>query len=1215
MFMLMLFIKVKKLELLYKVTSLTVGLEYRAVFLCTSEPVNKDCTPYDPVKSLCDPRVFNTIITRSQSLVIAVGNPFRLMKIEEQMPEGDKHCWLSYFQRCWERNTLILSDEMNKMHVNHSTSLGRLAEIITNEKKCHLNELPNQLQGHTIEDTFELEYSKLFDEERSQSSIPNNFIGWKYGQDVNPQCPIEIHRHQGDDVKECILIEMHPDYCIAKPIDSSGPPIGIFGPNNRKCAFDGATVCVTTLEKKDRGCVTAVLKQGEVQPLVCTVDPDYPRIFLPISKKGIRYLDLKDSEDLLKFRVSSEERLNHHLPRKKFITCFDPKTLKNGPRITHMIPLDVAVQLLFIIQPLSWSAEDPYPRGAAVAVMQKGTSLLLAKHLGQIYQGKYNQDSKGPPNTRENSLMLEIKPTTSVQTAQRNVDYTQAIAIMESDNISSCAFSVEHHQGYFNVRVHITNIADSVNLPESIVQGKDPNTPIYMSSQIQSGDVGLTTGFVGTHVRDAITLEYTVEGNCVILSQVQDRGRFISQAKADVHAIRFAESAVHCANLLSLSDLDDLLRSLLSGPASHKKVSEKFNLFDKIAILYIVAKELRKSRLGHDGYKVLSPKLQMSSTLYPEAQMIVEEFLIQANYQAAIKLKNSFPESVLLLKRLCPLPGRKDMLKSISEDFQRMRSIFASEMSESSTPSSLCFQPELDLLVFPSIVTEIMESLRHLDMIALKQALYQLYRHPQCIILFSLLRELLLPEEFYVTDKNNTVSFLEHYIHHLPLYTSFTSPFQCIGDLFVQEGLLASIRGTEWKRTPDELKTVAKLCDVGVSDGDHNDLQMKLPLAFSAQQSSICVEAIILKSQEGGFKLNHLQPAVQDVNFSKAMDFELPKRRASNCYKLRVMSSQGMLLLPFWNQASNSGPKEEIGVGFIQPTDSSGAFSRVSLRGTAKPNVIGLSKSLLSGLIECFHNPAKSTHMVQELKKILEETIDRKDEPNKASLMFAAFRVPFPVQPYQVSRLWLGCDPTSYILSVQPQCMELAPDIRVCLQHMQHPLACFTQCPTEVASKLAYNSLKEYEQLWQKAVLAVSAELGVSSSTSSLVYKDVLLKFPKFIIPPHILTQEMYTPVGEITASFKQECFSASSDLFTIGEGDLVCARYEVDLIEVQLSDLLNKYREQILPKDNKVARAILHLVVKKVIPHQEYMKVCMFLLVFIGLVRKMFWYIAKFKS
>ena len=75
------------------------GREYRAIFVCTSEPVNPDGSSANPTKSVCDKFVFNTVITRAQSLVVAVGNPYRLFKIEKMSPNG-RGCWKEYVKHC-----------------------------------------------------------------------------------------------------------------------------------------------------------------------------------------------------------------------------------------------------------------------------------------------------------------------------------------------------------------------------------------------------------------------------------------------------------------------------------------------------------------------------------------------------------------------------------------------------------------------------------------------------------------------------------------------------------------------------------------------------------------------------------------------------------------------------------------------------------------------------------------------------------------------------------------------------------------------------------------------------------------------------------------------------------------------------------------------------------------------------------------------------------
>ena len=78
--------------------------------MCTSEPVDREGKTANPTKSICDKFVFNTVITRAQSLVVAVGNPYRLFKIEEQCPNG-KGCWKEYIRHCLNRRPSTVRGE------------------------------------------------------------------------------------------------------------------------------------------------------------------------------------------------------------------------------------------------------------------------------------------------------------------------------------------------------------------------------------------------------------------------------------------------------------------------------------------------------------------------------------------------------------------------------------------------------------------------------------------------------------------------------------------------------------------------------------------------------------------------------------------------------------------------------------------------------------------------------------------------------------------------------------------------------------------------------------------------------------------------------------------------------------------------------------------------------------------------------------------------
>ena len=55
--------------------------------------------------------MFNTVITRAQSLVVSVGNPFLLLKMEDHMVVNygeNGRCWSNYLHNCLENKTLYI---------------------------------------------------------------------------------------------------------------------------------------------------------------------------------------------------------------------------------------------------------------------------------------------------------------------------------------------------------------------------------------------------------------------------------------------------------------------------------------------------------------------------------------------------------------------------------------------------------------------------------------------------------------------------------------------------------------------------------------------------------------------------------------------------------------------------------------------------------------------------------------------------------------------------------------------------------------------------------------------------------------------------------------------------------------------------------------------------------------------------------------------------
>ena len=90
----------------------TIGHEFQAIFLSLFEPVQNDELNAFYVKSLFNPYVFNTVITRAKTRVVAIG---RLKEVQQFEDETLSHpcrgsnrikCWNEYLALCKKQGTL-----------------------------------------------------------------------------------------------------------------------------------------------------------------------------------------------------------------------------------------------------------------------------------------------------------------------------------------------------------------------------------------------------------------------------------------------------------------------------------------------------------------------------------------------------------------------------------------------------------------------------------------------------------------------------------------------------------------------------------------------------------------------------------------------------------------------------------------------------------------------------------------------------------------------------------------------------------------------------------------------------------------------------------------------------------------------------------------------------------------------------------------------------
>ena len=120
--------------------------------MSTSEPLEIDGKSKDPLKSLCNPFVFNTAISRAQSLVVAVGNPFMLLEIEDKTGNSRQRCWREYLRQCLDKNTIYFQKSYRPKQ--RESVLSKLKELL-HAKTSHESGIHQRISSTSLLSKFD----------------------------------------------------------------------------------------------------------------------------------------------------------------------------------------------------------------------------------------------------------------------------------------------------------------------------------------------------------------------------------------------------------------------------------------------------------------------------------------------------------------------------------------------------------------------------------------------------------------------------------------------------------------------------------------------------------------------------------------------------------------------------------------------------------------------------------------------------------------------------------------------------------------------------------------------------------------------------------------------------------------------------------------------------------------------------------------------------
>ena len=1245
---------------------LFTGREYRAIFISTLEVTNEDGSTLNPTKSICDQYVFNTVITRAQSLVVCVGNPFLLFSIEKCTPYYKIYCWREYVKRCLETSSFQLVPKC------HSIGESALQQAITKLYEETFGDLQESLESpcdnvQQVSDSILEAYKRAFQSNRACQDVKlilgnigngdRGYVLQRGSRSKTADRPVHASSTLGTSM-ECYLESITFRKAIATPLDPSQPAITINGVDNRRGALDGSLVKVALYKDADRcGQVIEMVEQGPQQQFVCSVDSYNSIFFCPIDRKSPKLVNLPGlSREMLK-HMSNDLIIRQELSYKQHaVTVFDPKSFinpnkkanddskeaNNGsvkfpdvevPQIKDVIPLSIAQKLLFVVSFLRWNPKYRYPLGVVVAAIPKGLTLYHAQRM-LLAHHHINTSSVDMTSDDDDILVVAANDSSLPQ-----YDHAMTIDPLEAEILDD-ALTLEPNlkddgQSY-HLGVHIANVGRYLSkTSETDKHARKRGTAVYGSKSIQ-----LFYPMLPKELRKKLSIDKSKDTSTISITcnvSIIDEDIKISDIKVHESCVCSRvcltyEDAQNLLNGVQNSMLDNLVRDFNRTLVTNNT----FGLEQRLAVLLQISEFLFKARTRSDSvnYTIEDDEVLLS----PQAHFLVEEMMIWANRIAAEYVLAAFPKLTVLRRQK---PPNQDQLKKALQQYEDAVNYSPVFKMHASNLSSTSF---LMLELFRKHLLRALQS-RPVDIKQASNLLRVTSYHPQLAVLskevnssksraqyvcsgnFQEQVKLDLQHGDYLVSLTDAQKEVYGHYDQCCLYTHFTSPLRRYIDIVMQRLILQSLSspGSNDLYTEDELKSICTECNARTLNANNlerefNRLTLALSLAECSQPCTAYVASIekslqliireldcqFLSLDQRSFHLSSITSGATPYSAAKPsqhlQDSSASKTDNSKSFIWKVKTTSFApnytidKLTGVKKCSANSKLTQDAMLTFYSP-DNKADGSTSSMEKLFTPltqkcysakfinKMLLLSTQKWTTLAGFMKQPSEDT--AKPLKELLmSNNSTEKDNgvkfPTNAS--FWIYEVKQSFEAYKCFKISLAANFSDYILSPCIQLLEVAPMLNVCVQHSTNPASCFSTPILSHASRIQYNDINEYINLWEKVLLAEAAVQSVSDDAEVKLIQNVPLKWPKLVQPVNSLDSIHYLPTAiKQSASSGQDCgvllnihdefIERCGEYFDIQVGNLVCARYNIPLSEPKTVE----------GRDVETASAVYHFVIDRI--------------------------------
>ena len=1137
---------------------------------------------------------------------MCAGNPFLLMTIEESMG-NECSCWKEYIRRCILSKTFVVPSELQ-----HKAS-----QAIISDKIKMLQEMIFKLSPDSMTDgSFSAKDSILKSFQQALKSIPQyKNCKLKIVQDVcehwniidsgssvinkkEPEIKENESKKEGEKggVFDCELQMKSYRSAIAVPLDQSKEPIVINGLNNRRGAFnnDIVQVEVTIFDSHSAsgddkalvqrsGRVVKVIEAQHPTRYVCRADQYGLINFYPLDKTAPVIVNLpKISYNLLRYRPKDDQAPMVH----DYIAVFKEESLSVSPNdqipcIKELIPFEMSQSLLFVVEVLGWNPKYRKALGAVIEAVPHTSNLFFTNHLLSLVYGIHEEEEEvhaplQPPN-ETNKLYHYNRAFTIDPPLSKDLDDAVSLTPLPQD-------------GNYELAVLIANVAKHINENHPLdKKAKQRGTSVYGAKQRgASNGIGRVSHMFPSSVTSQLSLDHLKKRHvlCVPATVVIEEGVVTSVVSSNpkeamvTSQVRFTyESA---KKVMHNEEVDDETRRQIE--AFDDASGPRLRMIDTLNLLYKIAMYLRIKRLGDAGYCYSQSEEGEEGNW--QTHLLIEELMIFCNAAIAEYLHERLPQQTALLRaQMPPLEEEKHNFIKQNQNCLSHSLSLKCYLNDSSDEAGSFIMSDTTLQLLNDACSKG-------DHIQLASILSNNKLYPQLAMAEAMLQSI-SRKASYVVIENSKDHICANHSHNslaLPAYTHFTSPIRRYFDLVVQRLVRSLIEG----RPVVESSELAKLCSQlnvrNKTAKDYERADNKACIARSCEISLERAEAFVIKSSkksndsfELSFTSSHYQYIhgqdtsfnISDLNCHHRIEDGATKSIVWKIVSISLRQSFSLFSHPDvidMPSASLKAPHCSIAAKmyqYRQRLEEGAAQLHFSENDFAvRDKAITLSQDscfsperwlVTHQYLKCQNEDnfkeveSLSLQLQQEASK--DKPQSRRDEESVA----ITYEIQRPFTANDTVTVWLGkslkeCLPTPAI-----QLMEIAPTVRVCLQHNKNPSLCFSDVQLQKASRdTAYHSIEQYVELWTKVLIAESA--NVSVKTKDLIFiRHAPVKWNKFTRVDNCVDDPYYLPsdVSLVIPPKNQD----SLDFISIKSGDFLCVRYEI-------SDCLN---------------AVYHFVVTKV--------------------------------